>query len=58
MTKVNRELLESAASSDGQDTSTWARNVLLRSAKRKASTITTVWTRNVSDLTKGEVTGR
>jgi len=43
MTQEDRKLLDTAADSDGLDTSAWARNVLLRSAKRKATTITAKW---------------
>lgn len=45
LTEEDRQILESAAELSGLDTSTWARSILLRSAKRKAPTIITEWTR-------------
>ena len=45
MTSEDRRLLDVAARSSGLSTSSWARNTLLRSAKRKATTITPEWTR-------------
>lgn len=44
LTADARRLLDVAATSSGLDTSAWARNILLRNAKRKATTITTEWT--------------
>lgn len=44
LTGDERRLLAVAASSSGLGISSWARNVLLRSAKRKATTIKTEWT--------------
>lgn len=43
MTDEDRHLLEAVAGSEGLETSTWARNVLVRSAKRRATTIRTTW---------------
>ena len=43
MTHDDKSLLEIAAAAEGLDTSAWARGVLIRSAKRKATTITTEW---------------
>jgi len=43
MTQDDREILEAAAASNDLDISAWARGVLLRSAKRRA-TITVEWT--------------
>lgn len=45
LTAEDRALLDAAAESGGTDTSGWARNILLRNARRKATTITTEWTR-------------
>jgi uncharacterized protein (DUF1778 family) len=48
MTEDVRELLDAAAQSEGQDTSSWARGVLIRSARRKMTTVTATWTQNES----------
>jgi uncharacterized protein (DUF1778 family) len=45
LTEEDRRILEDAAGLSGMDTSAWARSILLRSAKRKAPTIVTEWTR-------------
>jgi len=47
LTEDDRQILDSAADLSGEDTSTWARTVLLRNAKRKSATIVTEWTRRV-----------
>ena len=43
LTEEDRRLLDVAATSSGLDTSAWSRNILLRNAKRKATTIKTEW---------------
>ena len=44
LTENDRQLLDDAAESSAMDTSTWARSVLLRNARRRATTITAKWT--------------
>ena len=45
MTQNDRSVVEAAALSEGLDLSSWAREVLLRSAKRKGSTVIAKWMR-------------
>ena len=45
MTHNERVVLEAAAQSQRLDTSRWAREVLLRSAKRKGATVIAEWIR-------------
>jgi uncharacterized protein (DUF1778 family) len=40
----DRKLLEAVAKYEGEDCSTWARDVLLRVAKRRLGPIETTWT--------------
>ena len=43
LTEDDRAILEAAARAEDTDCSTWARRVLLRSAKRRIGTIETTW---------------
>lgn len=45
MTKEDRDTIEAAANLEGRGTSQWARQVLLRSAKRKGTIILRDWIR-------------
>ncbi len=45
VTQNDRSTIEAAALSEGLDLSSWAREVLLRSARRKGSTVRAKWMR-------------
>ena len=45
MTQNDRAVIDAAAQSEGLDTSSWVREVLLRSAKRKGATVIAKWMR-------------
>lgn len=58
LTDEDRLLLEAVAAKNQMDTSAWAREVLLRSAKRSSTTIAPKWTRTTVVRAKGELTSR
>jgi len=43
MTDSERLLIDAASNAEGQDTSSWARAVLIRAAKRRMGVLTTNW---------------
>ncbi|NJN70838.1 MAG: hypothetical protein HC801_11560 [Nitrospira sp.] len=48
MTSADRAIIHNAAEADGREISTWARETLLRMARRKLTTIRTKWTKGDS----------